>query len=381
MKILIVGAGITGLSLARRLDEMPHEYTLIERSSSWSCDGAGICLPANAVAGLAKLGLKQALVESAHQVNAIHYVKPNGKVISSASLLDAPLNQQPFLALPRVKLLELLRSGMDTKVKFGTTINKITHFDELVDVEFNDGTAELFDLVVAADGINSQTRQMAFETPQLEDLGVTNWRFLISQDTHGLEPTYYLGADSFFMRYPMPDNQVYCYAHMLDKKGEFESIEDKKAWLTKRFACYEDNVVEAIDSIEPDTAIIQGRLKSVVTREVYSGKVVLLGDALHGCPPTLQQGVGMGLEDIHCMADLLITHKTAATLLPAFKAQRLAKISWVVDESNSMIRLAAKGRSLIGRVIRNRVIRKTGPANVNRWRKLLLWKQAEPSKH
>ncbi|MPY23928.1 FAD-dependent monooxygenase [Shewanella sp. YLB-07] len=379
MKILIVGAGIAGLSLARRLDATAHEYTLIERTSSWSCDGAGICLPANAVAGLDKLGLKQQVVESAHQVKTVSYVKPNGKVISSASLLEEPLNQQPFLALPRVKLLELLRQGMDNKVRFGVTIKRINQYDEIADVEFDNGHSELFDLVVAADGINSQTRHMAFENSELEDLGVTNWRFLIEQDTQGLEPTYYLGSDNFFMRYPMPDNKVYCYAHVLDKSGEFESISDKKAWLRKRFSGFESKVVSAIESLEADTPVIQGRLKAVASRDVYSGKVVLIGDALHGCPPTLQQGVGMGLEDVHCLADLLKTHKTTKTLLPEFKAQRLAQISWVIDESNRVIHLAGKGRSFIGRVIRNMVIRKTGPANVNGWRKLLLWDKSEHS--
>ena len=87
----------------------------------------------------------------------------------------------------------------------------------------------------------------------------------------------------------------------------------------------------------------------------------------------------MGLEDVHCLADLLKTHKTTKTLLPEFKAQRLAQISWVIDESNRVIHLAGKGRSFIGRVIRNMVIRKTGPANVNGWRKLLLWDKSEHS--
>ncbi|BAJ02171.1 FAD-dependent monooxygenase [Shewanella violacea] len=373
MKILIVGAGISGLSLARRLDDSTHEYTLIERTPTWSCDGAGICLPANAVAGLDKLGLKQKLLQSAHQVKAVSYVKPNGKIISSASLLEEPFNQQPFLALPRVKLLELLRQGMETKVRFGVSVKQINQYDEIADVEFDNGDSELFDLVVAADGINSQTRHMSFENPELEDLGVTNWRFLIEQDTQGLDPTYYLGSDNLFMRYPMPDNKVYCYAHILDETGKFESIKDKKAWLRRRFSGFDSKVVSAIECLEADTPVIQGRLKSVTCRDVYSGKVVLIGDALHGCPPTLQQGVGMGLEDAHCLADLLKTHKTTKTLLPAFKAQRLAQISWVIDESNRVIRLAGKGRTFIGRIMRNMVLRKTGPANVNGWRKLLLW--------
>ena len=41
--------------------------------------------------------------------------------------------------------------------------------------------------------------------------------------------------------------------------------------------------------------------------------------------------------------------------------------------------MAGKGRSFIGRIIRNMVIRKTSSANVNGWRKLFLWDEAESS--
>ncbi len=122
-----------------------------------------------------------------------------------------------------------------------------------------------------------------------------------------------------------------------------------------------------------DEEIIPGRLQSVASREVYSGSVLLIGDALHGCPPALQQGVGMGLEDVHCLADLFDKHQELDTIFSLFKQQRLERISWVIDESNRIIRLASKGRTFLGRVIRNFVVRKGGPANVNGWRKLLLW--------
>jgi 2-polyprenyl-6-methoxyphenol hydroxylase-like FAD-dependent oxidoreductase len=372
MRILIVGAGIAGLALARRLDKLQLEYTLIERTLGWSNDGAGICLPANAVAGLEKLGLKNELLAISYAVHQIKYVKPNGTLLSSASLLTPPFNQQPFLALPRAELLNLLRKGMESKVRFGTTLRTIKQLDKGVSVTFNDAQTEQFDCVIGADGIHSQVRELAFDNPELEDLQVTNWRFLIDQETADLQPTYYLGSDSLFMRYPMPDNKIYCYAHILDKKQKWTKKQDKQ-WLLERFSGFEDKVLAAIQAIPSNDDIIAGRLKSVVSREVYSGSILLIGDALHGCPPALQQGVGMGLEDVHCLADLLAKYQNVDTVFAHFKQQRLERISWVIDESNRVIRLASKGRTFLGRVIRNFIIRKGGPANVNGWRKLLLW--------
>lgn len=369
MKVLIVGAGINGLALARRFDELSIDYTLIERTSHWTQDGAGICLPANAVEGIDKLGLKSKLLDIAHQVKQVSYVKPNGSVLASASLLEAPLDVQPFVSLPRVALLNLLREGMDSKVSFGTTINTIEQDGNKVDVTFCDETSDSFDLVVGADGINSQVRELVFDEPGLLDLGVTNWRFLINQDTNGLEPLYYLGSDSAFMRYPMPNGQVYCYAHVIDEQGEYAAA--GKEWLLNKFSEFEPAVINAIAAVDNPDDLITGRLKAVKSREVYKGHVLLIGDALHGCPPTLQQGVGMGLEDVHLLAELLSSDDDVGCVMSKFKMQRAQRIFWVVDESNKVIRLASKGQGLLGRVIRNMMVRKMGPANVAGWRKLM----------
>jgi 2-polyprenyl-6-methoxyphenol hydroxylase-like FAD-dependent oxidoreductase len=97
---------------------------------------------------------------------------------------------------------------------------------------------EHFDCVVGADGVNSQVRDLVFDESSLEDLDVTNWRFLIEQDTKGLEPIYYLGSDSFFMRYPMPDDRVYCYAHVVDENKTYADKADKD-WLLNQFKDFE----------------------------------------------------------------------------------------------------------------------------------------------
>jgi 2-polyprenyl-6-methoxyphenol hydroxylase-like FAD-dependent oxidoreductase len=372
MKILIVGAGIVGLAMARRLEQSGHEYSIIERTEGWSSDGAGICLPANAVAGMEKLGLKDELMAISHQVEQINFVKDNGKTLSSASLLEPPLDQQPFVSLPRKALLGLLRQGMDQKVRFGMTLSLLEATDDGMDVQFSNGEREHFALVVAADGIHSQVRGMILDDPEALSFEVTNWRFVIDQDTSKLQPTYYLGAESLFMRYPMPNNQVYCYAHTLDAYGEVEEFKVKQR-LRSLFANFDQNVKDSIESVTSDTEVISGRLHSVEPHQVYKDSVVLIGDALHGCPPSLQQGVGMGLEDVHCLADLLVEDEQIACeeLLAKFKVARLERITWVVEHSNQVIHLADKGKSFFGRLVRNFIVRKGGPPNVAGWRKLL----------
>ena len=57
-RILIVGGGIGGLSLATALHRQGYTPELVERSTAWPAVGAGINLPANGVRVLQALGLR-----------------------------------------------------------------------------------------------------------------------------------------------------------------------------------------------------------------------------------------------------------------------------------------------------------------------------------
>jgi salicylate hydroxylase len=64
-KILIVGGGIAGLSLATALGRHGFAPELVERSPAWPAIGAGIALHANAGRMLRALGLGDAVARSA----------------------------------------------------------------------------------------------------------------------------------------------------------------------------------------------------------------------------------------------------------------------------------------------------------------------------
>jgi len=60
-KILISGAGIAGLCLARELKKLKIPFLLIEKKKKLSCEGAGIALPANAMKALRQMALAEVI--------------------------------------------------------------------------------------------------------------------------------------------------------------------------------------------------------------------------------------------------------------------------------------------------------------------------------
>ena len=367
MKILIVGAGIAGLAMYRKLLNTDHIVDLVESRESVKNEGAGICLPANAIQALDKLGLKTAIVNHAYKVTQIRYETSQRKLLSKSSLLQPPFDCESFFALPKVTLNKVLMSGIESKIQFNTSVEKIISAYELAHVAFSDGSQKVYDLVIGADGINSSVRNMVFNQTDLLDLGVSNWRFCIDAKDHTEVPSYLVGKSDAFMFYPIADNKIYCYGQISDSENKYKNIDSKSA-LKDVFLNYHPSVINAINDAEK---IIFGRLKSVKSREIYKNNVVLIGDAMHGCPPSLKQGVALALEDVIILGDLIEKEKQLFDVLNKFKARRIERISWVIDTSNKIIRLAEMGKSVSGRFIRNMIIKLTGPQNVIGWRKLL----------
>jgi len=254
-------------------------------------------------------------------------------------------------------------------VRFSTSVTEIIQNMSGVEVRLSSGGSEHYDLLIAADGIHSTTRANVFAHARVNALGLTNWRFLIQRDTARMHPVYYLDKDDAFMLYPVSATQVYCYGHVADKTAQYLS-QPPLATLKQRFANYHVSVTSAIDSISDENTIIPDRIEAVETDEVAAGRVVLIGDALHGCPPTLQQGAGQAVQDALVLSKLLAVEDIDSAL-QQFKTIRMPQIRWVVEESNHIMKLGLRGKYWWGRALRNFTVRKSGPANVKGWRTLM----------
>ena len=370
INILIVGAGIAGLCFARACEQQGLKVTIIEKAANYPETGAGICLPANAMIAFKHLGIDQEILNVAHQVDSIDYVRDNGKSLSSSSLGKKPFNKAPFVALPRKDLIKILRTGLKSKIIFNTNIDKYEQIDDRVKVLFNHSIrSKFYDLVVGADGIKSPLRNSIFGSTGDEDLGITTWRFNLDVDTTNIQPIYYLGNDTVLMFYPISQSQIYVYAHVIDHNNEYSDLMPHDI-IFNLFSDYCDNAKAILSKISDETVIYSGRLNTISELHFSQGRTVFIGDALHGCPPPLQQGVAMAVEDALILTNSLMKY-SVPNAIDAFTLLREDRIKWVVSESNNIIQRAIRGNSILGCILRNSFIRIKGPANMVAWKKLL----------
>lgn len=368
--ILISGAGIAGLCLARQLKHHGIAYTMIEKKSQLDAVGAGIALPANAVRALRHIGLAE-FVDNLHQVNRIIYSRANGKVISQASLLDKPLNLDKFVALDRTKLLIALQDSVQNDIHFNTTITGIKHQSSGVDVTFSN--PELnghYQAVIGADGIYSTVRELSFESSELVDLDVTNWRWICDHPTEDIQPTYMFGINNLFLAYPIGQNRVYCYAQQSDRLSQYQNSDEARKNLSQLFANYKGIAKPLLNKIPSNQHIYTGRLRSVPVPLFTRQSVALIGDASSACSPMLQQGAASAFEDAIILSELL-AHFPAKKALELYQTHRTERVNWIVKTSDDSIKSFVKINSSFAAMLRNLFIKRKGPLNVLGWKKLL----------
>jgi hypothetical protein len=139
-KILIVGGGIAGLSLAKALEQRGMAADLVERQSGEPANGAGLYLLGNASRALQQLGLLAEVTAKAVAIETQRIFDWRGKLLSTVRTHDVWCECGPCLALPRNALQTMLQAALvRTDVSLGKAVAYIRQSPAGCEVAFNDG--------------------------------------------------------------------------------------------------------------------------------------------------------------------------------------------------------------------------------------------------
>jgi 2-polyprenyl-6-methoxyphenol hydroxylase-like FAD-dependent oxidoreductase len=322
MKILIVGGGIAGITLGYFLQKN-HNITIIEKSSKWRTIGYGIGIWKNGLAILNKLPLASEFWDSGCPVHQGATLSSKGDILFQMSFEKSGKDKPIAFTFER----EILHCAINTllgkiAVRFNTTIAAIVQSVSGVEVAFNDGTKEKFDLVVGADGVRSTIRSLVFGDTFLKSYGWNIWGTWIPADTGRFQGYYILGgANESLLSFPYHERHAIGLMYKADETDWPKPPLDGRAILD-RFPLLQNQIKDMIPEMDNFPAMFCDKLQYVEMDKWYKGRVVLIGDARHGMSPLTGMGTSLALEDGFVLAEELNATENIEIALGNFAERR-----------------------------------------------------------
>lgn len=350
LRVIIVGAGVAGLTTGLGLKKTGHDPVILEQVTEIKEVGAGIQLAPNAARILERFECLEELLQAATMLkkNSLRRYA-NNEELGTAPLMPAIGEKYgaPVSVIHRGDLQRiLLQATRDAGVEIRTS-TKVVAVDENFGarVKTKDGEWISGDVVIAADGIKSDIRRQIAEHHGHRDFssptGDAAYRILIPKenmehDKQALEllnqdvGMRWMGPGGHIMAYPIKNNKVYNMVLLHPAKPHQKGNE---SWTTK------GDKKEMMDFYKSWSPLVQNLLSYVPEGEVMEwtlnshkplpswieGKIALIGDSSHPMLPYVAQGAADAVEDAGTIVAAFTQTSDVSDALAVYEEVRKAR--------------------------------------------------------
>jgi 2-polyprenyl-6-methoxyphenol hydroxylase-like FAD-dependent oxidoreductase len=357
--IIIVGAGIGGLTLGLALHAAGIPCRIFESTAEIRAVGVGVNLLPHATKELAALGLEAELARAATSTQDATFFNRFGQLIYQEPLGRAAGYEHPQFSIHRGDLQMILleafraRAGQD-RLATNRHCIAVEQDETGVSVHFSDGPnggdrgIVRGSVVVACDGINSAIRKQFFPgegEPRYSGVnmwrGVTRWKPILSGASmvragwlsHGkmvIYPIRAADADGLQLMNWVAEIETPVY-----RKRDWNrpgSIGD----FIGAFADWHFDWLDVPALIRGADSVLEFPMVDQDPLPRWSfGRVTLLGDAAHPMVPRGSNGAGQAILDARALTSALLDHRDPVAALVAYEKQRLEATTRIVLTNRS----------------------------------------------
>lgn len=340
LKILVVGAGIAGITVTQLLRRDGRHPILIERAEDEGHPGYMLALMPLVDTVLDDLGVRRAYLDNSTPLGRFGFHARTGKMLrtdSTAAVLD---QFGDYRGISRGELMKVLTTD-ECDVAYNTSVTALDDSPECTTATFAtpSGTVQLdFDLVIVADGIHSTTRELVIGERPL-DVVDTNWGgWVVWAPADGdADLGEELWGTGFFLGvYPVKGQLgVFVGGPSADLQASPEVFIEG---IRRRLKVVSPRLDSVLRAVLDDPNPYYWPLSDCRAPVWAVGRAVLVGDAAAGFLPTAGVGAGMAMESAWVLARMLRYAKpgNVALLLRSYEQSQRPRVEAAQNTSRSL---------------------------------------------
>jgi len=308
-KVVIIGAGISGLLIANLLrQDSNYEVTLYEKNNSINLEkGYGVQLSVNSIKLLNKIGFQTINSQNKFNPNKVDfYSLKNKNKICDLDISIFNTYEAKYTTLQRTTLVEFLKDKLPNNlIQYNKKVNKVSSQNEIIDLTFEGNSSTECDFLIISDGVFSSTKSLIankdIKPKYFKSLAI---RATIDQKNlkhiNNSNISLFLGSNFHSVIYPVNKGNEFNFIGILRKNLSENEIKNSSLFKDENFIS--SILLDLSHQIDQD---ILNNLKNIkcfpifTSEEIYHPKqknIFLIGDAFFALPPTFAQGASQAIE-------------------------------------------------------------------------------------
>jgi 2-polyprenyl-6-methoxyphenol hydroxylase-like FAD-dependent oxidoreductase len=364
MKVLIVGAGIAGPTLAYWLLRAGYQPTLVERAPELHRGGYLIDFWGAGFDVAERMGIISELRRRGYRLREARTVTKGGRRIASfPSSVFVDATGERYLSIVRSDLAAVIYGAVQDRgdLILDDTVAAIKDDGDRVRLTFESGPTRDFDLVVGADGLHSRVRRLVFGPEQEFEkyLGIVVAAFDVKGYRPRNEGIAMMHAKIGFqvMRLALRDDVTMFLLAARHAGSVPTETAGQQAQLRERLRGGGWETPAILDLMPQARTFYFDRVSQIRMPSWTRGRVALVGDAA-ACPSLLAgQGSALAMVESYVLAAELARTKGDHVAAFARYEQRLGEVLRSKQDAAEGLGLAFAPRSALQLLIRNTVMR------------------------
>lgn len=309
-KVLISGAGVAGPALAWWLHRFGFEPSIVEIAPILRPGGYMIDFWGKGFDLIDRMGLLPEVERSGYHIKEVRFVHADGSRAGGFSTDGFwRATRGRFTSLPRSDLARIIWRALPNSVKtrFGDAVARLEPEDDGVRVHFARTQSKKFDLVIGADGLHSNVRELVFGPKErfATFLGYAFAAFTVAGYAARTTDTY--------MAYGVPGRQASRVSMRDDRtlvlfiwRAESPRLpstnEGRRALLNGRFAGMGWECSRMLEALDEATDLYVDSVSQIHLPRWSDGRIGLVGDAAWAPSFLAGEGCGLGIVGAYVLA-------------------------------------------------------------------------------